>query len=334
MKLFSATKFRNERGSALVITLWVTLILCVIAIELAYTTRLELRTLDYGRRRLQSTELARSAAEASIAQISEAGRGRAYPLMRINDDKWQPPSGASPAEMPINKISGSGGFEIGAYSAEIIDESGKANVNSADEATLADLLKQLSFPAPAQLARSIIAYRAARPGSLILSIDELVNCPGVTEKTLYGEDTNNNGALDPNENDGDKSGPKDNSNGKLETGIAALITASPRQPVSLNLAPQPVIAAMLGVSPDQAKEFIQFRAENGGFASFEQLKTLTWITDETLQDIKARFSLASGRFTVRASATAADGGPRTEITASVSLEDGKPSAFLWREKQL
>lgn len=335
MKILNANILRNERGGALVITLWVTLILCVIAIELAYTTRLELRTLDYGRRRLQSEELARSAVEAAIAEISDATRKGGQPLVRLADGKWQPPAGASPEDTPVNKISDANGSEAGSFSVEIIDESGKLNVNTVDEPALAGLFKLMPLPDAAQLAHSIIAYRASRPGAIILSLDELINRSGVTERILYGEDTNNNGALDPNENDGDKTEPKDNSNGKLETGIAAHLSASPKQqPVSLNLAPEPVIAAALGVSADEAKEFIQMRTENRGVASFESLKAMSWITDEKLQDIKTRFSLSPARFTVRASAAAADGGPRTEITAYVSIEDGKTSAFLWREKQL
>ena len=41
---------------------------------------------------------------------------------------------------------------------------------------------------------------------------------------LYGEDTNRNGILDWNENDGDNTSPSDNSNGKLEPGFFNYVT--------------------------------------------------------------------------------------------------------------
>jgi DNA uptake protein ComE-like DNA-binding protein len=46
----------------------------------------------------------------------------------------------------------------------------------------------------------------------------------VTEKLFYDEDTNVNGLLDPNENDGDASDPPDNANGQLDPGWYAYIT--------------------------------------------------------------------------------------------------------------
>ncbi len=44
--------------------------------------------------------------------------------------------------------------------------------------------------------------------------------PGITSELLFGEDTNNNGYLDPNENDGEEMLPKDNRDGQLQCGWA------------------------------------------------------------------------------------------------------------------
>jgi DNA uptake protein ComE-like DNA-binding protein len=47
---------------------------------------------------------------------------------------------------------------------------------------------------------------------------------------LYNEDTNNNGILDDNEDDGDTSWPSDNTDGKLDTGIMEYLTLYSREP--------------------------------------------------------------------------------------------------------
>jgi type II secretory pathway component PulK len=61
------------------------------------------------------------------------------------------------------------------------------------------------------------------------SVDELRLVYGATIEMLYGEDINRNGILDPNENDGDISLPLDNSDGRLNKGIAAYVTVYTRQ---------------------------------------------------------------------------------------------------------
>ena len=61
------------------------------------------------------------------------------------------------------------------------------------------------------------------------SIDELLQVAGVTPEYLYGEDTNRNGLLDPNEDDGDQSLPFDNADGVLNPGWAAYLTVDSRE---------------------------------------------------------------------------------------------------------
>ncbi len=69
---------------------------------------------------------------------------------------------------------------------------------------------------------------AAKNGKLE-SLDELLLVSGMTPELLYGEDTNRNGLLDPNENDGDKTPPFDNSDGVLELGWSAYLTVYSRE---------------------------------------------------------------------------------------------------------
>jgi len=62
------------------------------------------------------------------------------------------------------------------------------------------------------------------------SIEELALVNGADRVILYGEDTNLNGVLDSNENDGAKNDPPDNSDGKLDPGILEWVTVHQREP--------------------------------------------------------------------------------------------------------
>jgi len=55
-------------------------------------------------------------------------------------------------------------------------------------------------------------------------VDELLLVKDVTTEVLYGEDTNLNGMLDDNEDDGDLSAPVDDGNGTLEMGLFYYLT--------------------------------------------------------------------------------------------------------------
>ncbi len=60
--------------------------------------------------------------------------------------------------------------------------------------------------------------------------DELRLVNGATLDLVLGEDTNRNGALDPNEDDSDQSPPHDNQDGVLQPGFLEYITVYSRQP--------------------------------------------------------------------------------------------------------
>ena len=57
---------------------------------------------------------------------------------------------------------------------------------------------------------------------------ELKMVYGANDEILFGEDTNLNGVLDPNENDGEASPPSDNQDGELDPGIVEYLTVYSR----------------------------------------------------------------------------------------------------------
>ena len=76
-------------------------------------------------------------------------------------------------------------------------------------------------------------YQSQRQGSAanrpLESLTELLRVRGVTHELLFGEDSNNNGWLDWNENDGDDSVPRDNSDGELDQGWSAFVSTVARE---------------------------------------------------------------------------------------------------------
>ncbi|MGE0482035.1 MAG: hypothetical protein AB7Q17_16355 [Phycisphaerae bacterium] len=63
------------------------------------------------------------------------------------------------------------------------------------------------------------------------TFDELLLIKGFTAAVLYGEDTNRNGILDPNEDDADETFPEyDNGDGILNPGLSAYVTIWSREP--------------------------------------------------------------------------------------------------------
>jgi hypothetical protein len=123
----------------------------------------------------------------------------------------------------------------------LVDESSKINLNSAS----LEMLQKLPGMT-AELATSIIDWRdqdcdltegGAESEYYLLQSDpyECKNAPleiveeilllqGGSKDILFGEDTNTNGMLDDNENDGDDSEPSDNQNGSLDRGLYDYVT--------------------------------------------------------------------------------------------------------------
>ena len=62
------------------------------------------------------------------------------------------------------------------------------------------------------------------------AVEDLLDTPGLSSELLLGEDTNLNGRLDPNEDDGDENPPGDNRDGRLDHGMAQYFTVGSKDP--------------------------------------------------------------------------------------------------------
>jgi type II secretory pathway component PulK len=131
----------------------------------------------------------------------------------------------------------------------LIDEASKLNLNSATS----NMLMNLPRITPDQI-NNILAWRSTNTTSLtggaesdtymrmqppylcknapFETVDELRLIYEMDMDTLYGEDANLNGILDPNENDGDATPPSDNQDGQLNPGLLEYVTVYTREPAT------------------------------------------------------------------------------------------------------
>ncbi|MCR9233506.1 MAG: general secretion pathway protein GspK [bacterium] len=138
------------------------------------------------------------------------------------------------------------------------------------------------------------------------SLDELLLVRGVTPELLYGEDTNRNGILDPNEDDGDATLPLDNADGVLNAGWSAYLTVHSRE---INIRPdgsekinvnQTMLTELYDqleteLGPDEARFIVAYRV-SGPLQTAEDLDsgpTLTTVGGSTSEQ-QALNELATG----------------------------------------
>ncbi|MFI4847832.1 MAG: general secretion pathway protein GspK [Gimesia chilikensis] len=138
------------------------------------------------------------------------------------------------------------------------------------------------------------------------SLDELLLVRGVTPELLYGEDTNRNGILDPNEDDGDATLPLDNADGVLDAGWSAYLTVHSRE---INIRPdgsekinvnQTMLTELYDqleteLGPDEARFIVAYRV-SGPVQTAEDLDsgpTLTTVGGNTSEQ-QALNELATG----------------------------------------
>lgn len=139
----------------------------------------------------------------------------------------------------------------------VTPESARLNLNTATDGQITELLTPLLFELNVQNAPELIAavldwrdgddqtrdggaeneyYNTLDPpyrskDAPFDTVEELLIVRGFSAAILYGEDTNRNGVLDPNENDGDATIPLyDNQDGILNFGVAPFLTISSREP--------------------------------------------------------------------------------------------------------
>lgn len=216
----------SSRGSVLIVVMWATLGLVSIALLFGNSMMMNYRAVD------------NDAAGRQADQAIEGAIRYATTLLAAEQPKGVLPDITSyEAEaMPVGEaqfwILGRPDTDTTGTTRTygLVDEASKLNLNTLSSATL-----QLLPGMTQQIADAIYTWRtgpssATAKGADFESVEELALVPGMTREILYGEDSNLNGVLDANEDDGDRSPPKDNADGKLDPGIIEYLTVFTKMP--------------------------------------------------------------------------------------------------------
>jgi DNA uptake protein ComE-like DNA-binding protein len=315
--IISARAPNRQRGSVLIIVLWICLGLVTLTLYFANSMSSELRAADNrvneaaarqavaGGTRYAMYVLTNYVAKGAVPDVQDfkaeavpVGDAQFWFIGRNND--------VPPTTDPTF------GF---------VDESSKLNLNTATSA----MLQGLPGMTP-DLVDAIVAWRSRansaaganadntysqldpprhNKGGNFETVDELRLVNGATLDILLAEDTNRNGVLDANEDDGDDSAPHDNQDGQLLAGILEYVTVYSHQPATSAAGGQRIDIrtqqsrtqqnalerrlTQRGIQPDRARQILQ-RAGNNTYASVMDFLLGTQMTSDEFALVHTDFS--------------------------------------------
>lgn len=291
-------------GTILIVTMWIVLVLAGLVLVFTHTVKVEATAAANYQGARQAAAVARGVMDLARAIIAEDAEvlPEDFEAVQIgNAWMWMlSPTFDSDTEQSFG----------------LIDLAAKININSSTEQMLLKLPDMTS-----ELAAAIIDWRDANnqitaggaeseyyllqpepyqcKNAAFESVEELLLVKGASPEILYGEDTNRNGILDPNENDGDLSDPPDDANGRLDRGLLPYITvhsmqldnrqgggtannnplsaSNPGQGVGLinvNTAPRQILACLPGLDESDADILISHRENPSA-----NLESFAWVSD-------------------------------------------------------
>ncbi len=310
----------GRNGSVLIIVLWVAFGLVSIALYFAHSMSFELRASDN-----------RVAALEADQAIEGAARYVTYLLANQETPGVMPDILAYPSvAVPIGPANywfvgrDPDQAETETPYFGLVDEASKLNLNTATVAML-ELLPRMT----PELAAAIVDWRDANEdvttngaeaetyarlkpayackNAPFETVDELRLVAGADLEVLYGEDTNLNGILDPNENDGDASPPNDNRDGRLEPGILDFVTVysreantrtngEPRINISTGQAQQQLRALLTEKFGDQRANQIVQRVSIGAIRSLIEFYVLSGMTTDEFAQVYGDLTTTTGEF--------------------------------------
>lgn len=228
-----------QRGSVLIIVIWVCLGLVALTLYFSHAMVSELRASDQRGAEILARQAVAGGTRYAGYLLSQFALNGAVP--RRDDYRA--------ADLPIGDAvfwfigRDPGQRPTAAPVFGLVDEASKINLNTAPRSVLEALPALtpelvdaiLSWRNRNQAGANDGIYGRLDPPRLnkaepFESVDELRLVYGATLDVLFGEDTNRNGALDDNENDGDQSGPRDDADGLLQPGLLEYVTVHSREP--------------------------------------------------------------------------------------------------------
>jgi len=264
------SEFRNSRGIALVMVLWVITILTVVVLEFSFAMRTEVNITKNFKEELQLYAIAQGGVQRAIAELILKHDARVQQLrktMKTEDvipekKEWV----ADGRPYPVQ-------FNQGECELRIMSEAGKININTISEMTLRKLIGNLGLEVEKRdvVVDSILDWRdpddflringaendyyqsLKEPyrckNANLDSIEELLLVKGVTPELFYG-----------------RKGTKAGEEGAKasDVGLKDIFSVyAPGEQVDMNSASLPVLRAVLGLPSGVAKAILKAREERG-----------------------------------------------------------------------
>lgn len=241
---------RGERGSILIIVMWVCFGLVALTLYFANSMNSEMQAAENRRAEIAARQALEGGERYAAAVLTQYGKNGLVPGSADYLSEAVPvgeeakfwfigrhydvlPSDQAPTEPYF-------GF---------VDEASKLNLNT----VTSQMLQALPIPdMTPEFADAIVAWRTANSSAAQLAesyysqleqprhnkgapyetVDELRLVQGALLSLILGEDTNRNGLLDANENDGDASAPRDDQDGALLAGLLEYVTVYSAEPTT------------------------------------------------------------------------------------------------------
>lgn len=267
---------RHARASVLIIVLWVVLGLVSLTIYFGHSMGFQLRAGDQRFAAVAADQAIEGAARYLTNYLALYATNGAAPDTTFLEPE-QVPVGDSLFWL-IGRDTNSWQNSLTRPWFGLLDEASKLNLNTATREML-ELLPGMTT----DLAGAIIDWRDSdseptdagaedetyarlnppyrAKNAPFESIEELRLVAGADLLRLFGEDTNLNGVLDPNEDDGDASFPADNRDGRLDPGLLEYVTVASSEPNT-----RPDGTARVDVSNAAAPEVASYLQEKLGTA--------------------------------------------------------------------
>jgi DNA uptake protein ComE-like DNA-binding protein len=272
--------FGSSRASVLIIVMWICLGLVALTLYFANSMNSELRAADNRVAEVSARQAIAGGTRYAAVVLTTYAVGGAVPEIEdykseavpVGDDAQFWFIGRRYDVLPTEQASTEPYFAL-------VDEASKLNLNTVTSA----MLQALPIPEMTpEFADAIVAWRSATSQNALLNenfysqldpprhnkgaayetIDELRLINGALLNVILGEDTNRNGIVDANEDDGENSAPRDDQNGQLLAGLLEYVTVYSREPATSASGSRRINVTTLTTT--QARQALQTRLTQRG----------------------------------------------------------------------
>ncbi|MEE9542337.1 MAG: helix-hairpin-helix domain-containing protein [Thermodesulfobacteriota bacterium] len=328
------SKYYSERGVALILVLWVTVLLTVMAGGFIAIVRTEARGVANYKDESQAYFLARSAVVLAIERLIEEKINTGLRETAFVEERWILDG------TPRKVLFGDNAF----VELSIIDESGKVDINSADKplldrvciameieeddrvvvvASILDWLDENNFHrlngAEDDFYGSLREPYESKDGPMSI-IEELLWVRGVTPELFYGESGK-----------GQKGAPFGEEKSQ-RAGLANLFTVyTDKAGININTAPFELLLALPGIDSDTARKIIDTRIER----EFKKMSELAAIGVELSAELGKYITFTSaGFYTVQATGGFLERPARYSVKAVVEITNNARYRILyWKDRE-